>query len=180
VQGSHLQHSQFFFSSDIFSPPGIFGTSFFTNLSNKKVYRIPNIGYPTFIKLFVYINIYIGYPITYFMLCTCNMKGFLTFLILWILRSGEKRGSEIAEELEKRRGSKPSPGTIYPALKELKKHGFIRSDKDKKYFLTPKGKKELTEGCNCFCTMFYDFPEIKKVTHNCRCVNHSKSKILKV
>jgi DNA-binding PadR family transcriptional regulator len=35
-------------------------------------------------------------------------------------------GQEIASELAKRRGEKPSPGTIYPALKALKDAGFSR------------------------------------------------------
>jgi PadR family transcriptional regulator, regulatory protein PadR len=34
-------------------------------------------------------------------------------------------GAEISKELEKRRGTKSSPGTIYPALKELKNKGLI-------------------------------------------------------
>ena len=51
----------------------------------------------------------------------CEMKGYLTYLILWIIGKNSMNGAEIGRELEKRRGTKPSPGTIYPALKELKK-----------------------------------------------------------
>jgi len=47
----------------------------------------------------------------------CDMKGFLSYLILWILKKENMNGAGIAVELEKRKGSKPSPGTIYPALK---------------------------------------------------------------
>ena len=57
------------------------------------------------------------------------MKGFLSYLMLWMLSKKKMKGAEIALELEKRRGSKPSPGTIYPALKELKEKGLITSDK---------------------------------------------------
>jgi len=96
------------------------------------------------------------------------MKGYLSFLILWILRGKNLKGSEIATELGKRKGSKPSPGTIYPALKELKSAGYIKSDKAKKYFLTLKGKKELTGGCNLFCSIFYDAKKILKVS-KCKC-----------
>ena len=58
----------------------------------------------------------------------CDMKGFLSYLILWILRKTNMNGAEISRELEKRRGTKPSPGTIYPALKELKNVGLIKID----------------------------------------------------
>ena len=66
------------------------------------------------------------------------------------------KGSEIAKELEKRRGSKPSPGTIYPALRELKEKGLIKSDKNKVYSLTKRGEKEVKSACQAFCRMFYD------------------------
>ena len=53
-------------------------------------------------------------------------------------------GQEIASELAKRRGEKPSPGTIYPALKSLKDAGFLSEVKEGKtiiYRLTPRGEK---------------------------------------
>jgi len=53
-------------------------------------------------------------------------------------------GQEIASELAKRRGDKPSPGTIYPALKSLKDLGFLDEEKEGKiitYALSPKGEK---------------------------------------
>ena len=46
------------------------------------------------------------------------MKGYLTYLILWNLSKNNMNGAEITREFEKRRGTKPSPGTIYPSLKE--------------------------------------------------------------
>jgi len=88
------------------------------------------------------------------------MKGFLSYLILWILNKKKMNGVEIALELEKRRGTKPSPGTLYPALKELKDKGLIAADEDKYYTLTEKGKKELTSACNFFCKAFYDMKEM--------------------
>jgi DNA-binding PadR family transcriptional regulator len=69
-------------------------------------------------------------------------------------------GIEIARELEKRRGTKPSPGTLYPALKELKQKELITADKDKTYSLTKKGKKELKSACGTFCKTFYDMKEM--------------------
>ena len=88
------------------------------------------------------------------------MKGFLKYLILWDLNKKSMTGSEIAEEFETRKGSKPSPGTIYPALKELKDKGLISADKNKTYTLTKEGKKELNKACASFSKIFYDMHEM--------------------
>lgn len=90
------------------------------------------------------------------------MKGYLSYLILWMLKKKNMTGAEITKELEKRRGTKPSPGTVYPALKELKEKGLIISDKNKAYSLTLKGKKELNSACKIFCNMFYDIKDMFK------------------
>lgn len=84
------------------------------------------------------------------------MKGFLSYLIIWILSKKSMTGAELAEDLTKRRGSKPSPGTIYPALKELKEKGLIKADENKRYSLTKKGEKELREACGFFSKAFFD------------------------
>jgi len=89
-----------------------------------------------------------------------DMKGFLSYIILWMLNKESMSGAEISEELERRRGTKPSPGTIYPALKELKERGLIESDDKKVYSLTKKGKREVMSSCNFFCKMFYDVKEM--------------------
>jgi len=75
-------------------------------------------------------------------------------------------GAEIAKELEKRKGSKPSPGTIYPALKDLKQNGLIKADSKKSYTLTTEGKKELKSACACFCETFYDMKDMLKCGHH--------------
>ncbi len=69
-------------------------------------------------------------------------------------------GVDLANELRERRGTKPSPGTIYPALKELKEKKLVSIDKNKKYSLTKKGKKELEGACKIFCRMFFDMKEM--------------------
>ncbi len=69
-------------------------------------------------------------------------------------------GVELANELKKRKGSKPSPGTIYPALKELKEKGLISADKNKTYSLTKKGENELKSACAMFCQTFYDMKDM--------------------
>lgn len=71
-------------------------------------------------------------------------------------------GAEMVVELSERKGTKPSPGTLYPALKELKSKGLISSDKKKVYSLTKKGEDELSAGLRMFCTAFSDFQEMRK------------------
>ena len=77
----------------------------------------------------------------------CDMRGLLGFLILFLLSKKPMHGQEIAEEIAKRKGEKPSPGTIYPALKNLKEAGFISEEKQGKtivYSLTSRGVNALT------------------------------------
>jgi PadR family transcriptional regulator PadR len=76
------------------------------------------------------------------------MRGMLGFLILFLLSKEPMHGQALADEIAKRKGEKPSPGTIYPALKNLREAGFIREENkdDKKiivYSLTPRGESAL-------------------------------------
>jgi PadR family transcriptional regulator PadR len=76
------------------------------------------------------------------------MRGMLSFLILFLLSRRPMCGQELAEELGKRKGGKPSPGTIYPALKALKGAGLISEKKSGKaitYSLTQEGRSALKE-----------------------------------
>ena len=102
------------------------------------------------------------------------MKGYLSYLVLWIVKKKPSTGSEIARELEKRRGTRPSPGTIYPVLKELKKSGLIAAGKNKVYSLTIKGEKELKGACSIFCRMFYDVKEMAQSHHEKIREHHKK------
>jgi len=70
-------------------------------------------------------------------------------------------GAEIALELEKRKGKKPSPGTIYPVLKNMKENMLLSIDENKRYTLTEKGKKNLEEHLDAFIRTFYDIDEMK-------------------
>ena len=92
---------------------------------------------------------------------SCEMKGFLTLRILWMLNKKSMTGAEMAEEIARRKGSKPSPGTIYPALKELKAKGLITANKQKAYSLSKKGRTEMEHGLQMFCTEFADFSEMR-------------------
>ena len=61
--------------------------------------------------------------------------------------------------LEKRRRDKPSPRTIYPALKNLKEVNLITEKKEGKsiiYSLTKEGKKSLKISKEKFCRTFID------------------------
>ena|SRR3989338_6781468 len=93
----------------------------------------------------------------------CEMKGFLTFIVLKLISKKDMSGLEIRQELKKRKGTNPSPGTIYPVLKFLRKNGFIEetsgSGKSKKYKLTKRGKKEFERSTARFCRIFYDMKE---------------------
>ncbi len=87
----------------------------------------------------------------------CDMRGMLSFLILWLLSKKTMYGQELAKEIGKRRGTKPNPGTIYPALKELKKRGLIKSKKEGRvtnYHITEEGKKGIQTACEYFCKAF--------------------------
>jgi len=95
----------------------------------------------------------------------CRMKGFLSFLILWLVSKKKMTGAEITEELEQRRGHRPSPGTIYPVLKDLTNKELLQVDDDKRYSLTKKGEQELDMSLNQFFDTFCDVDEMRKHCH---------------
>lgn len=89
----------------------------------------------------------------------CDMRGMLSFLLLFLISKKPMSGQELAEELEKRKGEKPSPGTIYPALKGLKEHNLIKEKKEGKsiiYSITTEGKESLKISKAYFCKTFGD------------------------
>ncbi len=89
----------------------------------------------------------------------CDMRGYLSFLILWLLSKKPLAGSELAEEIGKRKGVRPNPGTIYPTLADLshrKAVSFKMQGKKKVYSLTPKGRQMLQESVDFFCHCFHD------------------------
>ena len=92
------------------------------------------------------------------------MRGFLTFTTLRLISKKPMSGEDMRQELERRSGSKPSPGTIYPVLKELNQSGWIEEikrgrgsgAKEKKYKITPKGRTELRAATKRFVAIFCD------------------------
>jgi DNA-binding PadR family transcriptional regulator len=85
------------------------------------------------------------------------MRGLLSFTILWLLTKRGMYGGEIGEELHKLRGSKPNPGTLYPALKSLTEAGLVFSveqGRKKVYELTPQGKEGIESAVEVFYNMY--------------------------
>ncbi len=95
----------------------------------------------------------------------CDMRGMLSFQILFLLSKKSMHGDEIARELGERRGDKPKPGTIYPALKDLKERKLITGKKSGKtivYSLTARGKRSVKDATEYFCKCFSDVFEDNK------------------
>jgi PadR family transcriptional regulator, regulatory protein PadR len=100
---------------------------------------------------------------------TCDMRGMLSFMVLWLLSSKPMYGQELATEIGKRRGEKPSPGTIYPALKDLTNRGLISGQlkgRNTVYELTPTGKVSLASALEyfekAFGEIFQSAPKLRK------------------
>lgn len=93
----------------------------------------------------------------------CEMKGFLSFLVLRMISKREMSGYCIRKEIERRRGELPSAGTIYPVLKELRNSGFIKetdgAGRNKMYTITEKGRREVEHSTRRFITLFSDMKE---------------------
>ena len=94
--------------------------------------------------------------------CECDMRGMLSFHILWLLAQEPMHGDKLADELGKRRGEKPKAGTIYPALKDLKKKGLIKGERQGKiivYSLTAEGTRNVKYATAYFKRAFGDIIE---------------------
>ncbi len=89
----------------------------------------------------------------------CDMRGMLSFLILFLLSKRRMYGLELAGEIGRRKAEAPNPGTLYPALKSLEGQGLIRGSvqgKTKSYRLTPKGRRELGDAARYFYQAYAD------------------------
>ncbi|MGD0729131.1 MAG: PadR family transcriptional regulator [Candidatus Micrarchaeaceae archaeon] len=89
----------------------------------------------------------------------CDMRGLLSFQILFLLSKKPMHGEELAQELEKRRGDKPKAGTIYPALKDLSERNLIEGKKTGKtivYSLTKDGRIAFKHSMKYFVRSFGD------------------------
>jgi len=97
----------------------------------------------------------------------CDMRGMLSFTILWLLSRRPMYGQELATEIGNRRGDKPNPGTIYPALKELAARRLIvanQQGRNSVYELTREGEAILQRSMEYFERAYGDiFNELRQV-----------------
>jgi PadR family transcriptional regulator len=83
------------------------------------------------------------------------LKGSISLLLLNLLSRGDLYGYEILQETSRRSANafELKEGTLYPALHQLEKKGFLKSEwrtaengRERKYYsLTAKGKKAARE-----------------------------------
>jgi len=81
----------------------------------------------------------------------------LGFLLLHELRRPAS-GSELAHRIGKRRDAPLTPGTIYPALKDLHRKKLVQyrsQGREKIYQLRPAGEEELEKLYRDFARMFW-------------------------
>ena len=77
----------------------------------------------------------------------------LSFMVLWLLSRKSMYGQELAQEIGKRKGEKPNPGTIYPCLKDLSTRGLVavrQEGRSTVYELTKEGKASLADAQKYF------------------------------
>ena len=87
-----------------------------------------------------------------------ELKGFLSFLILHELKTKSLCGEDLAKKIGSRKGGELTPGTIYPALKKLRRQKLIkykRFGRKKMYTLTEEGIKEIKFLYRLFARYFY-------------------------
>lgn len=80
----------------------------------------------------------------------------LGFLILHELQR-PSTGTELAKKIGERKGGLLTPGTIYPALKDLHKKKLITyrtEGREKRYSLRKEGEEELAQLYNEFARLF--------------------------
>jgi DNA-binding PadR family transcriptional regulator len=75
-------------------------------------------------------------------------RGSVKYDVLAILEEGPRHGYDIMTAIEAKRGYRPSPGSIYPALQMLDDGDFVTSretDGKRIYAITDKGRDMLRE-----------------------------------
>jgi len=89
-----------------------------------------------------------------------ELRGFLSFFILHELDDKSASGDELARIIGGRKTATLTPGTIYPALKRLRRQKLVqyrRNGRKKVYYLTDQGKKELKALYSVFAKFFVGF-----------------------
>jgi DNA-binding PadR family transcriptional regulator len=75
-------------------------------------------------------------------------RGEMKYEILEVLAEGPRHGYDIMLEIERRRGLRPSPGSIYPALQMLEDGDCVTGeerDGKRTYAITDKGRELLAK-----------------------------------
>jgi DNA-binding PadR family transcriptional regulator len=74
-------------------------------------------------------------------------KRGLPHMAIYLLASGPKNGVELMDGVQNitRGWWRPTPGSIYPLLKEMSDQGLVKRREDGKYELTPDGRKQADE-----------------------------------
>jgi PadR family transcriptional regulator len=88
-----------------------------------------------------------------------DLRGLLSFWLLWELRHGPLNGAQLADRLAWRRGQAVSPGTLYPALSELVGARLLtkrRAGREAAFELTARGRSDLDCALGCLGAMFAD------------------------
>lgn len=72
-------------------------------------------------------------------------KRGLPHMIVYLLGSSPKNGVELMDGVESitRGWWRPTPGSIYPLLKEMTDQGLLKKLEDGRYELTPKGRDQM-------------------------------------
>ena len=65
--------------------------------------------------------------------------------VLYIIKDNPKSGAEIMDVMEANLQGwwRPSPGSIYPLLKNMVAEGVLERSQDDRYSLTPSGREEV-------------------------------------
>ena len=99
-------------------------------------------------------------------------RGFLLYYILHRVATEPIHGYEILQDIESRTEGawRPGPGSIYPMLKRMVKHGWIKADSVREsetdqrvYRITPKGQKHLTEAKKMFVDMGKKWSSFRRI-----------------
>ena len=74
-------------------------------------------------------------------------KRGLPHMTIYLLTSGPKNGVELMDGVQNitRGWWRPTPGSIYPLLKEMSDQGLVKKREDGKYELTPSGREQADE-----------------------------------
>lgn len=94
-----------------------------------------------------------------------STTSFVKLYTLHLLRDGEYYGNKVIDEISSRLNNKwsPSPGMVYPLLRELESEGYIIGRWDepekrsiKRYRITDKGLEHYKVLINRYESSFYD------------------------